>query len=106
MSTRTSECPCSRETAEQLAASPEPDRVVTLVHGTFAQHAEWVRKGPLCKALKPDDPANPEALSPGTTPLPGTTLFSRFCWTELDAEVLTMAEVDAERTTSNHPTCN
>jgi len=66
MSTRTSECPCSRETAEQLAVSPEPDRVVTLVHGTFARHAPWMREGLLWDRLKA---------------LPGTTLFSRFCWT-------------------------
>ena len=66
MSTSKDDCPCTVETAEQLAASPTPDRVITLVHGTFARHAPWMREGPLYKALQN---------------LPGKTLFSRFCWT-------------------------
>ena len=74
MPAKTTECPCKEETAAKLAASPEPDRVVTMVHGTFAQHAKWMREGPLCEALKPDNPDDPKTL-------PGTTLFSRFCWT-------------------------
>jgi hypothetical protein len=85
-------CPCKDETADgliaklQLEGSPEPDRVVTMVHGTFAEHAPWMREGRLWRALKPkpdqgtDNHSNEPPLPPGKS-LPGTTLFSRFCWT-------------------------
>ena len=86
MQSTTTECPCKDETAEKLVASPEPDRVVTLVHGTFAEHAPWMREGRLWRALapKPDDGSGNNPDEPPLPPekcLPGTTLFSRFCWT-------------------------
>ncbi|WP_210542819.1 triacylglycerol lipase [Rhodoferax sp. PAMC 29310] len=72
MKNNASTCPCANETAEELAASPAPDRVVTLVHGTFARHAPWMREGTLWQGFQPN-PGDPDAL-------PGRTLFSRFCW--------------------------
>ena len=62
------DCPCESEFADKLPASSTPDRIITLVHGTFAQHAPWTREGPLHEKL-----SNPESL-------PGKTLFQRFCW--------------------------
>ena len=70
----TKPCPCSHEMAEAQAALPAhgvaPDRVITLVHGTFARHAPWMREGPLFDALQA---------------LPGSTVFSRFCWSGANA---------------------
>jgi hypothetical protein len=54
-------CACGRPLLE-----PAPtDRVVTLVHGTFAKHADWIQDGqPL-----------PQALTES-----GGVLLDRFCW--------------------------
>lgn len=60
MSRRSRACACATEPEP----SSETDRVVTLVHGTFARHAEWVQDG-----------------SPLVSELVGHAVVDRFCWT-------------------------
>jgi hypothetical protein len=62
------ECPCENESTDRLSTDPQPERIITLVHGTFAKHAPWTREGPLWDQLS------------DTAKLHGTTLFKRFCW--------------------------
>lgn len=61
--------PCSGASPKDTSADPskeETKRVVTLVHGTFAKHAPWMRDGSeLCTELRKE--------------LQGTVL-RRFCW--------------------------
>jgi len=61
-------CPCENESAERLSVDSRPERIITLVHGTFARHAPWTREGPLWDQL-----SDPQSL-------PGSTVFQRFCW--------------------------
>lgn len=84
-------CPCHFETAAHLATEAPPTRVVTLVHGTFDTHAEWVRRGPLIRALAADQS--------GADCLDGSTLFSRFCWSGRNSHTarLTAGEALAQR---------
>lgn len=67
-------CSARNESADQLPAEPQPDRIITLVHGTFATCAPWTREGPLWDELdKLSDPEEPQGKS-------SSTLFQRFCW--------------------------
>ncbi len=59
---RASACPCEHP----QPASKDAKRVVTLVHGTFAKHADWIQEGQiLTKALCAND---------------DDTVLDRFCW--------------------------
>lgn len=56
---------CACQDQDEIVGSP--DRVVTIVHGTYGRHAEWMQDGePL-----------PEAL---LDQLSGQTALRRFCW--------------------------
>ncbi len=60
-------CLCKQGVATAGAETSKPDRIVTLVHGTGAQHANWLRSSALLSALTKIGG-------------PGKTVIRSFCW--------------------------
>ena len=44
-------CPCKDEIPDRITTDREPERIITLVHGTFARHASWTHEGLLNDTL-------------------------------------------------------
>ena len=61
-------CPCDAERGGRIIAG-RPDTIVTLVHGTFASHADWVQDNSLLASSISNDVGQF-----------GSTAVTRFCW--------------------------